>query len=123
MLSTLCPPSLPDKNSSHERYFAIPSTAILTHNGRGFSVFEARFSNRIFRELTRIAHDGETLAGLICDNRGAIDRSSVRALNVYLRTHRGIVWPERCRSEPMRHGIHRWAWFDFSDLVGLRWRN
>lgn len=93
---------------TQELHFRIPSTAILTRSGRRFAVFEAHYSNRIFRELRRIQREGEQIAGLICEQRGALDRSSIRAFNVYLRNVR------LC-------GVNRWDWADLGAEIGLRW--
>lgn len=95
---------------AQESYFRIPSTAILSRTARGtFHLFEAHYSNRVFRELNRIAREGGQVAGVICDKFGALDRGSIRAVNVYLRTMGRI------------RGVNRFDWLDFSEDLALRW--
>lgn len=108
-------------NDSREIYFRTASVAIISRRPNGhLQVFESTFTDRVFRELNRIARDGEQIAGMIWGDR-ALDRSSVRALNVYLRTAGGIRWPDALTEANVSHGMHKWAWQSFSDLIGLRW--
>ena len=101
------PRIVPATFDTQELLFRIHSTAIIAR-GPGLKVFETQFSNRLARELRRIAEDGEHVAGLICEHRGALDRSSLRALNVYLRTMGSVSF------------VNRWDWAHFCRTLNLR---
>jgi hypothetical protein len=105
---------------SHELYFRMPNVVILSRTSPGeLRVYESEYSNQLFRELNRIAKHGDTLCGLMSSS-GVLDKSSIRAINVYLRVNGGINWPPRLRAISVAHGVHRWAWKSFIELVGLR---
>lgn len=123
MLSTHVHPRLAPvrANDSRELHFRTASIAIIARRPNGhLQVFESTFTDRVFRELNRIARDGERIAGMIWGN-SALDRSSIRALNVYLETMGGVRWPQKNRASHLTHGVHKWAWESFCALVGLRW--
>lgn len=100
-------------DTAFERCERIEPVAIL-YGGKRLYVSEFNSSRRLLKELRRLGRQKIRVRGMI-SGRGALDRSSLRALNCYLEFTQwhginGRAW-----------GLHRFAWHDLQREVALRW--
>src|ERR1044071_8207682 len=80
--------------STFELYLRIePVILISEHKGR-WSFTEHNHSVQLLKDLDRHGKQRRRIRGMICDAMGALDRSSIRALNVYLESHNGVRFPK-----------------------------
>ena len=101
-------------NSAFERVEKIGSV-VFFYGRQRMNVFESNSSRRLLRELWKCGRKKITVRGVIC-SRGALSRSSVRALNVFLQccsTLRGVNAPFAFS--------HRHAWLDLQREIDARW--
>ena len=103
-------------DSTFELWERIDPVAILYGSGGRLFVSEYNHSRRLLKELWRLGKERIRVRGMI-STLGALDRSSVRALNCYL---------EHCYATNswryMASGnTHRHAWYDLQRAVALRW--
>lgn len=100
-----------------ELWIRIEPVAIL-YGGRGgrMHVTEHNSAARLLRELYRLGREDIPIRGAL-SGAGALDRSSIRALNAYLR-HCYAAAPWRTRS---LDGLHRLAWYKIQRECALVW--
>ncbi len=88
----------------------------IAYGGSRLFVSEFNSSRRLLMELWRLGRKRIRVRAMISVH-GALDRSSLRALNCYLEHCYGQI---SCRT--MRSGTtHRHAWYDLQRAVGFRW--
>ena len=97
---------------------SIPSVVVLYGVGRNWHADEHNHAGRLMRQLEHFAREGIAVRGMICE-RGALTRSSIRALNCYLR-HVGTLRRFREVAYPFG-GNNRHGWAEFQRHVGLVW--
>lgn len=106
----------PGPNSFWELYERIDPVAVCWRASDGRLRFsEQNSARRLLKELREIGAEGVTIVGVISDC-GALDRSSLRALNCYLR-HVLAVQSER----QMSGRYHRFTWYELQRAIGFRW--
>lgn len=104
-----------DRDSTFETCLRISPVAILYGSGARLYVNEYQASHRLLKELWRLGRKRIEIRGMI-STLGALDSSSVRALNCYLQHFYGkkSLSQVRCRA-------HRLAWYDLQRDCALRW--
>lgn len=117
------PPATPgrwDEDSFH-LFSEIPAVVVIINEGRGgIHAIEHNHAGRLLRHLDRCGRDGVRILGMFTAE-GVLDRSSIRALNCYLRHGPGL---DAFRRAPKlfrcRHPFHRYGWQAFKEHIGLR---
>lgn len=97
-------------------YFKIGAVAIVFGAGARFNVSEFNSSRNLLRELWRLGRKRIPLRGMISE-LGALDRASLRALNVYLEHYYG----RQSYASAQADGLHRYRWRDMQAEVRMRW--
>lgn len=109
-------PAAPDE--TFRVLMEIPAVVLIYGNSRRLFADEHNHAGRLMRTLDKIGREGIELRGAIC-GRTCLDRSSVRALNLYLRHGRCL---QAFRRASVRHSYtHRFAWAELQALLNLRW--
>lgn len=98
----------------------IESVVLIYGDRRRLHADEHNHAGRLMRELDQLGRAGVDLRAVI-KGRRVLDRSSLRALNLYLRHGHGLTAFRRvCSTHSTRH---RYAWRELESLLGLRWVN
>src|SRR5665213_1374626 len=86
----------------------LPKTAAVEHNN----------ASRLLRDLNRCGLEGIPIRAAFC-SEGFLSNPSVAALNCYLRHCQGL---SRFRA---KNGsvYHRFGWYDFQQLLSLKWQH
>ena len=117
-MSDLAPARFVTADETFDLLMQIPSVVVLYGNGRNFHADEHTHAGRLLRQLDDFARSGIAVRGMICE-RGALTRSSIRALNCYLR-HVGSLSRFRGLAYPFG-GLNKYGWQEFQRHVGLVW--
>jgi hypothetical protein len=116
------PPAVPAPwgEDSFELFNRIPPVVLIVKEGRGLHAIEHVNAAKLMRQLDRFGRDGVRILGMIT-GESVLDRSSIRALNCYLRHGPGL---DAFRRAPdlyrCRHPFHRFGWVEFKNHLGLR---
>jgi hypothetical protein len=108
-------------SESFDVYYAIPSVVVLYGNGRSFVADQHTHAGRLLRKLDALGKSGVRIRGMIC-HEGALDLSSIRALNCYLRHGGGLRAFNWCRhGNGSRSWMNKYDWYDLCAHLNLRW--
>ncbi len=120
------PPALPafvsrTGDDCFDLYFAIPPVVVIYGRGNSMNADEFNHAGRLLRQLDQLGRSGERVNGMVCQ-LGALDRSSIRALNCFLRYGPGLASVNRAAGyHSTRAYFHKYDWQEFCRMVGLRW--
>lgn len=104
---------------SHLVHGALRERVVIVYRaGHHLHADEFASAGKLMRELDRIGKHGLTIASLFSGGM-VLDRSSIRALNLYLRHGNGLAAYRR--GAPWATVEHRHGWADLQRLVSLRW--
>lgn len=100
------------------RYFEIPRVDMIVRPADGSKLRALRFNSSadLFRRLDEMGVDGASVVYFTQDGR-TMERRSVGALNAFLSAGRGLKFWRR-----MNGGVDRWAWRNFVEHLGLKFR-
>lgn len=97
-----------------------PVVVLIRDERQHIHAIEHVHGGKLMRQLDQFGREGVRIIGLFSGD-GVADRSSLRALNVYLRHGPGL---DAFRRSPglhcCRHPFHRLGWPQLVKLVGLR---
>ena len=116
-------PELPAVRSGFEDsfhlYYRIPAVVLIYGTQRRLHADEHTHAGRLMKSLHWLGKEGIPLRGVICE-RSLLDRSSLRALNLYLKHGEGL--DAFRRAGRYHHGRHKYGWADLQEILNLRWR-
>jgi hypothetical protein len=110
------PPGDPD--DAFLLYFKTVPVVVIYGNGTRLHADEHNHAGRLMKLLDSLGKEGLPIRGMIRGNR-TLCRSSLRALNTYLRYCDGLTAFRR--GHPHFMPAHRFGWEDLQELLGLRW--
>lgn len=104
-------------DDAFDLYMLISPVVVLYDLNGNFHADEHNHAGRLMRLMDRLARKKIAVVGMVCE-RGALTRSSIRALNCYLH-HTGSL--TKFRNVVMFAANNRHGWAVFQTHVGLRW--
>jgi len=120
-MDTLAPFVSRTGDDSFDLYFAISPVVVIYGRGQTINADEHNHAGRLLRQLDKLGRSGQRVKGMV-SNSGALDVSSIRALNCFLRYGPGVSAVNRAAGHSSgRTWFNKFDWQDFCRHVGLRW--
>jgi hypothetical protein len=112
------PVAVGDPDDEFFLYHKIPSVVLIYGNGPRLHADEHAHAGRLMRSLDWIGREGVPLRGVLTSTK-TLDRSSLRALGLYLTHGNGLTAFRRVSRQS--HPFHKHGWRELQELLSLRW--